>query len=800
MADARLVSKAIEILEQHGPRGCVSLDEAIETLASFPPFDGMDDEELKPIATAALERRGPPAPPRVGAGVRPGRPVATRPAPDAAMLTAPYRFVTIDDRVVLAQQEVAAAHWGFPIEGGVTGEIEVEWAFETPMLIGVEEGDVSGPMKLGGDYVIPGATLRGMMRAAMGIVCRARLMQVNKHHKYGVRDFTHPLFKEGQGPAAQRLAWPNLGAGWLRKAKLETEEEKKASAERKAQGLSDYSLTPCGKKLVRIRALPASFNHGKPTNNGQWHRDWLGLGLAERYKRAGYAKGKIGKYDLFDFETSAPVNFVPDPAIKSTDATASDHVIPGGAGGRPGWFVFSSNSPSLKNIDAAVLDKEERSPGPGNQKKREYVFFDLPKAQEFWLRQDVIDRFVLINSKPGKTKPKPDGSFAVMAPTLESGRRIPVFYAGDPEHQERGFDMGLTRLFKLSHRNSVGDVLERQEAHKPDLERPDMIEALFGHVYDSPDLGLGEGQEPPLNAARKGRVAFGFAYLTKDAPAAETTVIRTVAMAPRASFAPFYLRGPVKDWTDEALDSALSGKARLAGRKRYFARYPREKLVEAENGIVQTLQSRRSGESAEMESKLRLLRPQAPGGELVFRGKIRLHNVSAEEVGALLWTLTHGGDTAKPYRHMIGRAKNAGAGQARVKSLRVKLTAHPGKGSRADLLKDAEPWETQGADGGWAAPGSQSLGPFLRAFETYMKNSDKNWPQADDIREFLGACDPAAGAGLRSEFLPTPNDFGKLRRRVKADIQNDPAPVTKASDRLLPAPAAAKVERPYGTA
>ena len=80
------------------------------------------------------------------------------------------------------------------------------------------------------------------MRAAMGIVCRARLTQVNINHRYGVRDFTHPLFKEGEGEGAQRLAWDRLGAGWLQK--------KKASEEEKAQDLSEYVLTPCDKKIV----------------------------------------------------------------------------------------------------------------------------------------------------------------------------------------------------------------------------------------------------------------------------------------------------------------------------------------------------------------------------------------------------------------------------------------------------------------------------------------------------------------------------------------------------------------------
>jgi len=84
-----------------------------------------------------------------------------------------------------------------------------------------------------------------------------------------------------------------------------------------------------------------------------------------------------------------------------------------------------------------------------------------------------------------------------------------------------------------------------------------------------------------------------------------------------------------------------------------------------------------------------------------------------------------------------------------------------------------------------------------REFEKYMRKQDASWPQVNDILEFLGASDPDAGQKLRAAYLPTPNDFGKLRRLVKADTQKDPAPVTKESNRLLPAPKASKVITPY---
>jgi len=702
---------------------------------------------------------------------------------------------------VPAQPETEKTSWDFPIAGGFSGEIEREWAFETPMLIGVEEDGVSGPMKLNGKYVIPGATLRGAMRAAMGIVCRSRLTQVNINHKYGVRDFDHPLFNRGKRTEKDPLAWPNLGAGWLQK--------KPASDEQRAERLSDYVLTPCDKKLIRIRALPKRLNGRNDTNTGLWHLEWLTTKLADRYQKAGNSeRGPTGKA-VFLFGEEQKRSFIALP-----DENGDHYVIEGtGPDSMQGWLVFSDRLGTIKTLDrlsradrdelVRKLDEQDLAkPGSsGFFKKRECVFLDRPGAKEVRLTQEVFEKFERINSKPGKTALKPDGSYAVLQPTLTANLRLPVFYVGDLGDQKSGLDIGLTRLFKLSHENGVGDVLLRQKAHKPIRGKPDMVEALFGFVYDRFDLGIPKDDRlVPGDVARKGRIAFGFANLMKESSEKTTGVITTAAMTPRASYAPFYLRGPIKDWTDQSSDGRRNGEARLAGRKRYFPRFPVSSVGEAAESIRATLSERYDTRNQDMKSELKFLGSSNPGIDLIFSGVIQLHNVTAEEIGALLWVLTHGGDSTKPYRHMIGRAKNAGAGQMRVKSLKLKLSAHPGKASRKGLLTSTEPWETRGIDGGWTNADSQSLGPFLREFEKYMRRFDRNWPLVDDIREFLGVSDPRKGAELHAngdaKFL-TLQEFGRLRGSVKADIRHDPAPVSKANDRLLPAPSIEHFETPY---
>lgn len=711
--------------------------------------------------------------------------------------TSPFRFAEIAPAPTPAPEPVQEACNDRPLPGGFSGVIEVEWAFETPMLIGAPEGEPGEgtvmPMKMGSmqnaPYVIPGATLRGMMRAAMEIVCRARLTQVNAHHVYGVRDFTHALFAEDSGDGASRLAWEDLQAGWLSKAGEHDPP--------KGENDSDYVITPCDKRMIRIRALPEDFNGGNSTNNGVWHRRWLSKKLPERYKRAGMTTD--GK--LIDFTKTSQFS-----------ADNEGYVYPDGDGQVKGVYVFSGHSPTAPKDDAPAeklekferkLDKEDADEGKktGRQKKREYVFIERNGAQAVRLKQDVFDRFELIHSKPSKNKRQPDGSYKDLWETLTAGQCIPIFFSGQLDGLQEDMQIGLTRLFKLRHQYSVGNKIPPR--HKPDPRSPDFIEALYGYVFETDETGTavisrgGQSRSTaPSEVARKGRIAFGFAKLQNPEDAHLSETITAVMTGPRASFGPFYLRGKFKDWSDE--------KAQLAGRKRYFPRFPArsQALAGAARTIKTALKETQPQRgNREMESHLKFLEPKQAGGELVFNGEIRLHNVLKEEIGALLWALTHGGDPAKPYRHMLGRAKNFGAGQARVKSVRLRLCGHD-EGANASLEK-AEPWEQPGHEGGegWISPNSQSMQPFLQEFQTYMQTHCPGWPNVPDLREFLGISSPEEGAKIVEKgraAYPSLEKFKDLRETTK--LRSDLTPPSRSAPyRYLPAPMIdfARIRLPY---
>lgn len=734
-------------------------EEVLELLAAR----GIEEEARTRLYLAAVARR---LSPQQGRPAQPGPVAGSAAAADPRLPPVPYRFVALNDTVVPEAQTISLDR---PLPGGFCGAIEIEWAAETPILIGarrvVNGIATDAPLRLGqGDqavFVLPGTSLRGMLRAACEIVGYGRLFQINRHHRYAVRDFGHPLFT-----GEHRPQWETLRAGWMSQVP-----DFEAARNR---GESGYQITECRKYLVRIRDLPRNWLPAEHTA-GAFHKRWLNAELAERHQLAGQSK-------------DGRPNFSHAVRFTLVDGTA-DAVRPAADGEMLGHYVFAGKSPTVQNIDPAQLDAEDMSEHKtGLQKKREYVFVERPEATPVLLTPDAFRHFALAHTKPSKNKRVADGSFAILEPTLQNGGRIPVFFIGDLARQDHWtFSIGLTRLFKRSHIYSVQEVLEREPAHRPASFREfraDLVESLFGYVYEPDELGKDDtGSVSPGDIARKGRVAFGLAC-ARAADCRESSPLTTVMMAPRGSFAPFYLAGPVKDWSDTG--------ARLAGRKRYMPRFAGATDAAGRQSIYRALGSLNDPpQRPDQISRLCFLEPREGADEICFKGELRLHNVSAEEVGLLLWVLSHGGDPRKPYRHMIGRAKAAGAGQLRVRGLSLRLSGNDDAADR--LLVAPEGWELPAAGWeGWnrgAPPGTtpQGMTPFLRAFERSMQLQVGNWPHTIPVLEWLGSCRPTGRDPSSERLYPKLDEFRGIRKGPYR------------AERLLPAErvAAADVKLPY---
>lgn len=758
------------------------------------------------------------------------------------LYSSPYRFVPLTNKIVLPEPGNDGSH-SEPNEDGFCARLTVEWLAETPLLIGATEkeehdaanknnrrkadDDIVEPFRLTEDktsYAIPGATLRGVVRAALEIVAHGRMWQVDRHFRFGLRDFEHAAYApdEEDDPQPGREGgrhYPvghvdEVQAGWL-----EVRGEGKEAT---------WFIRPCRWGHVEIERLLRS-SHVRTTARDRLA--WSRLSIVDKYEAFAMTTGR-GRSREPSFARTFSVE------ERGQDNGRDLYAIVDG-GSLAGRLVFSDKSPSREG------------------KRFEYIFVDDEQGAPIELPNEVVETFVRLHSKPSRNTPVPDGTYKLLAPLLDRGEKIPVFFVSTTGRQDvrvTTFAFGLTRLFKVPHGRSVGDVLlghvdgsedqpvERSDllldgpgAHKPEAKcdqetrtgnkplkrvEADFVENLFGYVhepkdvYDDPDRLEAESETiAPTAIARRGRVAFSFARLASGSRTKLSEAVSTVMMAPRASFAPFYLvseAGKPKDYSDP--------ESKLAGWKRYVPRFPlggRRGVVasNASNTIRALLEKQLDNikltggreASEDVRTRLRFLE-SADGKPLRFESEIHMHNVTAAEIGAVLWALTHGGDRTKPYRHLVGRARPFGAGQMRIHSIR--LAVEPNLRERT-MRFVKEPLEEERLDeqGCGFCPAetsvpnkNASLRPFVDEFDTYMRKACPDWPDTEQVREFLLLSDPATGEALAGEglldYLPLrrpigeragrmeyENPYQELRKLTKPMRPGSPAP--KGPRRLL---------------
>ncbi|SDF10108.1 TIGR03986 family type III CRISPR-associated RAMP protein [Rhodospira trueperi] len=775
------IARAVEILNAEFSK-TPSLEDALDTLAvEFEDLPLAEQEQLARAAIPRLSVASAVSSPRAhGHGTAGAR--QQQPRTIDVEIGAPFRFVTLND--IVAPRDTDAGALDKPIPGGVSACIEVQWIAETPLLIGVKNAQgVTEPMTLGpdGPPVIPGASLRGMIRAATEIVALARLGSANLHHKYGLRDFEHPSY--GQDLPVSDV--DQVKAGWLT---LQWDDDVARKTPENARW--EIASLDHGWSHLPVDDLKSFVGSAFSNREG-----WIQKSLESKYGLLGMTHSQ-GRDTLFTFDKTVAVS---QPRKEETGNRRMVH---------PGGPV------------QGVIVCSDKLPGRGGNKKVEYVFHGSPEPGVV-LTPEIVDTFLRLSCKPSRNKPEPDGSFKKLLPTLMSGHRVPVFFVGDLNRQDDGFFFGLTRLFKVPHCNSVGDILARQKAHtegrveKQDgtvvAYNADFVEHLFGYVVEREDLGLDETDRiDPNLAGRKGRVAFSFATLEPEQSHRLSDEVTAAMMAPRASFAPFYLRGQGE------IDYSFPDDVRLAGRKRYLPRFPDGHTHEAMAAIQDMAHRQREQmagvRSTEIFSKMRFLLPGPGQTDLRFRSRIRMHNVTAAELGAVLFALTHGGDRSKPCRHMLGHARPFGAGQIRVG--RVRLVVDPSDAeAKRTWCTPAGPEDLVSEDGrsGFCPPHtepqpSHAIQPLLAAFTAFMRRSRTangagvpRFPDIPEVREFLGACTPEVTARIGQvplDYMPL-KSFNAIRKGTKPRKDGGPpaaitpangaAPVPGVRDRFLPA-------------
>lgn len=655
------------------------------------------------------------------------------------LVAASYRFVPLN-KVVVPPENPATPH-DVPQPSHGSARLTITWGIETPLLIGQPEsakqsqkGDNNppvGPLAIGKPrrWVIPGATLRGVVRSSLEIIAFARLRQINGHFRFGVRDFTHALYRDTSPVGDDK----QVRAGWLKKVG------------------ESYSITPCGKA----------------------GDDW-------GYVEITNLKGGDDPVAWSKLERTKKLN---KAAADATHFTAvAGRALRGGGIGRMVYVPDSTGTAGELVVSGKAV----------GTKRYEYVFFADPNPTATPIEDQPWHQFELMNCRQGRSGLEPDGAWKELKENwVDKGKPVPVFWVGDLANQDKHFAFGLTRLFKIPHAKSVGDKVPCELKPKLDAAgKPvvDFVENLFGHVYERSELQpVPAGANRRNSVACRSRVAFGFARPLDPAKFVlwpSNGHHETIMMAPRASYAPYYLIGAVKDWSDK--------DSRLAGRKRYPPRYPVDKLDKAEAELRQRLKDpierykaadrQERAAPPSIRTKLRFLKPTS--SDAAFESTIRMHNVSEVEMGALLWALTFGGDTNGLHRHMLGRAKGMGAGQTAVRKIGIEWRPYGKQPEKAVWPEDVSGLATR----------------LMQAFEAFMEGTAPGWRRSETIDAYLklhgtgtwghlaGKLTSKMGAatgderarviarreadnGLANCFLGRPDPVDSLQRKTTNDFQ-----------------------------
>ncbi|PWQ92324.1 TIGR03986 family type III CRISPR-associated RAMP protein [Leucothrix pacifica] len=281
---------------------------------------------------------------------------------------------------------------------------------------------------------------------------------------------------------------------------------------------------------------------------------------------------------------------------------------------------------------------------PGPTKHMEFVFHTEAKAAKE-IPERVIQGFLQIyrgadcsmDSSKNKTTDKKLSHWEALQ-SLDFKHGFPVFYL-----EKNGVieSLGLSLMYKLAYTNSVGDVIERVQGNY-DADKPDLCELIFGYVDE--DQGVN---------SLKGRVSFAHAVCEQASNEVVTKQYQTILNGPKPTYYPNYIVQKHKDGELEGkgYTTLMAADAEIRGWKRYPVRPGFE--------VATLSKDQQANKDIQVSLKPLMAKPA-----LSFRSKLRFHNLSQCELGALVWAMEWGGNTQ--LRHSLGMAKSFGFGQVSI--------------------------------------------------------------------------------------------------------------------------------------
>lgn len=546
------------------------------------------------------------------------------PRTDERTAHAPYNFVPLPDAVVQAPE--ALPHDSYH-RGCYTGVIDCTLTTETPLYIKAalelgEYGVIEAKDKPDFFYldpntrepVIPGSSLRGMLRNLVEIATYSKLQPVTARQL-----FFRTLDDTSIGRAyGKRMSGEIPGKGWYPIASAGYIER---------HGL-DYYIRPAQKiygtqhyrveeRLARA-AIP----------------DLAEMAFFNRQRERWSPNRRFYKWKRVPiwFKPVIPTSHLPESYTYFAEVTELD---PGQAQPGEGWvrgcLIASGWVPSRD--------------GPG--KHRHWIVGPPVEDNDSLIRLDDVDIEAYREEGAGLSKDIKDRNMSVLP--QKEGEQVACFFTHwqDSEGRKR-IAFGHTGMFRLPYELSPRDLLAD---YLKDASTTDMAEALFGQVDT-------QGRRQIA-----GRVSVGDAVLAEGQShifvlAPDEPPIRALLSGPKPTTFQHYLV-QVTDVKGDLYHYADRADTTLRGHKLYWHKDDTLKREDYDD-------TNWTPDSTQHAS----LRPVA--ANITFAFELRFENLSAPELGALLWVLKIAGTDQQ--RLKLGMGKPLGLGTVKVKSALLTLS------------------------------------------------------------------------------------------------------------------------------
>ncbi|MEM9758089.1 MAG: TIGR03986 family CRISPR-associated RAMP protein [Pseudomonadota bacterium] len=558
----------------------------------------------------------------------------------ARTASAPYNFVPLPDQVVPAVQtpddlpdhdrldpERHSGYFDVVLETLSPLYVRAPESVETFRLGTEDYDDFRDNPKHRADFfytrtssqpVIPGSSLRGMLRNVLAIATRSKLSHVDPSTRFFFRDFTTDPLKDYYNRYLGRLA-KDVRAGYV----VRTGSEWKIRPAKTPKACGIPTKDPVFK--VKDKRFPD-----------------FGLPESLRFTSAAFQPGHH------------PVSFSVHTVSKTTDK-GEKRVLEVKA-----LSLKGGKKHSIQGILVSSGNMVETSDDASQSTRTRHVLLmeaddeaDLLSIEEQAIEdyQAALTPFVAEHY----------GEQGV----LKEGH--PIFFVQPLKPSDPVVYFGHTLNFRIPARRTI-DGVERavtpRDLVPADLRDPavvDFAEALFGFVRDDdaslPGKEVSSLQQGTKRRAYAGRVTVGDAQLEPgQQDVFMSTFTPSILGSPKPTTFQHYLEQP-----RESLDRLIhygDRRARVRGFKRYWPQGPRSR-ADLEESDPQKLED---GAVPAKSTQHTQLKPVNPHKRFAFR--IHFENLSEAELGALCWTLHP--DSDEPLVHMLGMGKPLGMGAVRL--------------------------------------------------------------------------------------------------------------------------------------